>query len=672
MKTCAEPLTAKGSTEGNEVNEGGSRPTGRARAGGPAPFWNPLRSLRLLLLISVRPAVLFAAVALFPASSNAQAIQAWVQLSDIPNHFSASGSAGLALDASGNVVVSGPSYGGDTSSDDWLTIKYSSAGTPLWTNRYHGPGSGRSWPGGVAVDASGNVYVTGSADFGPSWNVNSTTIKYSSSGVPLWTNWYDGPAHGLDGTGPITVDVSENVIVTGNSWNGTDYDCLTIKYSSDGVPLWTRRYNGPDDGQDYGSRVKVDASGNVSVFGSTAWPGYDVFVLEYSSAGALLRARTYADVDYGGHHTAQLLAEDHSGNVIRTGCLQRPTTGLDLATVKYSSAGVPLWTNYYNGPIADGSDEGNAVVVDANDDVYVTGVSEGITTFYDYVTIKYSSAGMPLWTNRYGGLGMMNYFNIPRALALDASGNVIVTGQSTGTGGIDLDFATIAYSRSGVPLWTNRYNGPGNKSDNVSNLAVDASNNVYVVGYSETSDSSINTQRAVFATIKYVVPPIIARQPLSRTNAVGTTASFTVEAAGGLPLSYQWRRQGTNLVNGGNVSGVTTTNLQIANVQAADTAGYTVVVTNAYGSTTSSVAQLTVYVPPNPGRFTNFSYSPATGFSFIFRDGTLGRPYRIQVSPSLAEGGWVDWQNFNYLGPVGFSDLGALETTNRFYRAVSP
>ncbi|MBI3849822.1 MAG: hypothetical protein HY298_05970 [Verrucomicrobia bacterium] len=91
-------------------------------------------------------------------------------------------------------------------------------------------------------------------------------------------------------------------------------------------------------------------------------------------------------------------------------------------------------------------------------------------------------------------------------------------------------------------------------------------------------------------------------------------------------------------------------------------------ITNAYGSTTSSVAQLTVV---NPGRFTNLSYSRETGFSFIFRDGTVCRPYRIQTSTSLAPGSWVDWLNFNYTGPMALTDLGALDATNKFYRAVS-
>ena len=172
-----------------------------------------------------------------------------------------------------------------------------------------------------------------------------------------------------------------------------------------------------------------------------------------------------------------------------------------------------------------------------------------------------------------------------------------------------------------------------------------------------------------FATVKYVIPPIIARQPLSRTNAVGTIAVFTVEAAGNVPLSYQWRRQGTNLVDGPNISGVTTTNLLIANVQLADAAGYTVVVTNAYRSTTSSVAQLTVV---SRGRLSNLSYSPAMGFSFIFCDAIVGRPYRIQRSPSMAEGSWVDMQSFTYTEPLALTDLGATGQERRFYRAVTP
>jgi len=94
-----------------------------------------------------------------------------------------------------------------------------------------------------------------------------------------------------------------------------------------------------------------------------------------------------------------------------------------------------------------------------------------------------------------------------------------------------------------------------------------------------------------------VTAPTITGQPQSRTNGVGTTATFTVTAVGTDPLSYQWRRAGTNLLNGGNVSGATSSLLTLANVQLADATNYSVVVTNYLGSATSSEATLTVVVP---------------------------------------------------------------------------
>ena len=66
------------------------------------------------------------------------------------------------------------------------------------------------------------------------------------------------------------------------------------------------------------------------------------------------------------------------------------------------------------------------------------------------------------------------------------------------------------------------------------------------------------------------------------------------------------------------------------------------------------------------------AYSPALGFAFVFRDGTVGRTYRIQTSPSLAPESWVDWMSFSYTGPIALTDMSAVETANRFYRAISP
>ncbi|HMP82275.1 MAG TPA: kelch repeat-containing protein, partial [Verrucomicrobiota bacterium] len=94
-------------------------------------------------------------------------------------------------------------------------------------------------------------------------------------------------------------------------------------------------------------------------------------------------------------------------------------------------------------------------------------------------------------------------------------------------------------------------------------------------------------------------PPFIVTQPQTRTNNIGTTATFKVVVSGNEPLSFQWRKEGTNLVNNGNTSGVTTTNLTISNVQFTNAGNYTVVITNSFGGMTSSVAVLVVTLSPD-------------------------------------------------------------------------
>ena len=92
------------------------------------------------------------------------------------------------------------------------------------------------------------------------------------------------------------------------------------------------------------------------------------------------------------------------------------------------------------------------------------------------------------------------------------------------------------------------------------------------------------------------LPPTIGSHPGSRTNAVGTSATFSVTAAGTLPLRYQWLKNGIALVDGGNVSGTSTSTLTLASVQQGDAGEFAVVVTNNFGSVTSFVALLTVSV----------------------------------------------------------------------------
>jgi hypothetical protein len=91
----------------------------------------------------------------------------------------------------------------------------------------------------------------------------------------------------------------------------------------------------------------------------------------------------------------------------------------------------------------------------------------------------------------------------------------------------------------------------------------------------------------------YLLPPTITQQPAAQNVCPGATAIFTVQASGA-GLSYQWQKNQLDLSNGGDISGVDTATLEIANVDSSDAANYRCVVSNDAGDATSDEAALTV------------------------------------------------------------------------------
>ena len=170
---------------------------------------------------------------------------------------------------------------------------------------------------------------------------------------------------------------------------------------------------------------------------------------------------------------------DAAGNVYVTGTSQGSGTGDDFATVKYDAGGNQLWVARYNGP-GNGGDRASALAIDAAGNVYVTGVSQGSDTGEEYATVKYDAAGNQLWVARYNGPG--NATDRPSALAVDAAGNVCVTGASWGLDNRSIDYATVKYDTNGNELWVARlYFGPDVGSIVVA-IAVDAVGNVVCNG----------------------------------------------------------------------------------------------------------------------------------------------------------------------------------------------
>jgi hypothetical protein len=133
----------------------------------------------------------------------------------------------------------------------------------------------------------------------------------------------------------------------------------------------------------------------------------------------------------------------------------------------------------------------------------------------------------------------------------------------------------------------------------------------YGYGLGNTSLTPRAGDRVFVVALSAAVSPLPPRfniQPTSLSVYAGRTAQFSAKASGTPTLVYQWRKNGLNVSNGGNISGATTDTLTIANISAADAASYTLVVTNSASSgniITSAPATLTVIAAPAPGSYGN-------------------------------------------------------------------
>jgi len=436
--------------------------------------------------------VLFLALPLFAQSVDT----AWVRRYNGLGNSGDAASA-IAVDGSGNVYVTGHSDGGWTGVD-YATIKYYPNGDTAWVRRYNGPGNSYDYAQAIAVDGSGNVYVTGSSD--GSWTFRDyATIKYYSNGDTAWVRRYNGLGNLDDVAWDISVDVSGNVYVTGYSVvrESTQYhDYATIKYYPNGDTAWVRTYNGPGNLGDYAVAIAVDGSGNVYVTGQTlgSGTGNHYATIKYHPNGDTAWVR----IENSGYW-ASAIAVDGSGNVYVTGQHGGSGENIDYATVKYYPNGDTAWVRRYNGP-RNVDDVALDIAVDDSGNVYVTGETDGhwVSPDYDYGTIKYYPNGDTAWVRRYNG--PQNLDDIAYAIALDGSGNVYVTGESGGSWtSQDYDYGTIKYYPNGDTAWVRRYNGPGNSGDAASAIAVDGYGNVYVTGGSWGSGGFYQ-----YATIKYV------------------------------------------------------------------------------------------------------------------------------------------------------------------------
>jgi hypothetical protein len=401
----------------------------------------------------------------------------------------------------------------------------------MWSRRF-GDGSYDD-ARAVAVDASGNIIIAGSSygivDFGGgaligAGNRDIFVAKLGSDGAHLWSKRF-GDAD-TQYARAVAVDASGNVVVAGCLQSTVDFgggalssaggeDIFVAKFGSDGAHLWSKRF-GDSDGQfvmedQVVEAVAIDAPGDVIVtgcfdtltFGGDTLKGAgrrDIYIAKFGSDGAHLWSKRFGA---SSDENAQSVAVDASGNVIITGCFWDSLTfggdtlksagERDIYIAKFGSDGVHLWSKRFGDR---DSQYAKAVAVDASGNVIVTGWFYGAVDFgggvlmsagnKDIFVAEFGSDGAHRWSRRFGD-GDSQY---AQAIAVDASGNVIITGFFWGTvdfggcaltsaGGCDLFVAK--FGADGLHISSKRF---GDGSAQVAEaVAVDALGNAIVAGW---------------------------------------------------------------------------------------------------------------------------------------------------------------------------------------------
>jgi len=418
----------------------------------------------------------------------------------------------IAVRRDGSIVVVGTSST-PTTRDDFVTLAYAPDGTPLWTNRYDGPNQGDDNAQFVATAETGEVWVAGHSTPDPSnWRVgDAVVIRYASNGVPVWTNRYTSFGTNSVYATALAVDGLGNAYITAmasyfpSSGFGSPVENAIIKYDLAGTAVWTRHYlaSAPDTGEDTHDveALALDAAGNLCIAGITGSAHYDTGTSIVKSGGGGGMG-IWTNHHPRGFISTPSLMVDREGGVIVTG-VRWDGSAVIYVVLKCSTNGASVWTNVLSGPLYQG---GNMpmTVPDPAGNVFLVGGSPGAWSGGLYQILKLSPNGVPLWTNLHADLGLTNAMIYDSAV--DSAGNLHLTGYAAAPGRSDRDWVTVKYSGDGQPVWTNRFDGPDGTDDLPFALAVDGAGSVYVTGESK-GPYSYDLTTVKYADLLYYTPP---------------------------------------------------------------------------------------------------------------------------------------------------------------------
>jgi uncharacterized delta-60 repeat protein len=444
--------------------------------------------------------------------------------------------------ADNNPVVTGYSSlleeGSSTSrTDDYLSIKLDRAEPPnvIWKARFDSGDFGTDQAAGLALDSSGNLLVTGTDGSNDLYTIKVRTSTVTNPDVepPFMWDFSFGTVEGNDLATAIEIirDGSDNSVVIGYGRNTSHNDDLfLIKLNSDGSRPWEPKVW--DSGRhDQPTAVAVDAAGNIIVTGfsydmddtsQNPTGSYDWFTRKYNGVTGNL---IWEELFDGGHGDDQpfSLAVDAGDNVYVTGYTMLANGTTAFQTIKYRSAAKLqgeeqwIWKQTFSYPGLDA--EAAVVRVDPIDGfVVVAGTAFVNASDSDFHLIRYNPADGSLTNGGWEiNFDLPATYDYVTAMAIDPSGNICLAGN-TRNGPMTVsaydgssNIMGLIYNHEGAFLGATNYDGAG-KKDEATAIAVNSVGDAFIAG------SSVNAaNNADYLVLKQTNSHILVPAPFTAT-----------------------------------------------------------------------------------------------------------------------------------------------------------
>jgi len=277
---------------------------------------------------------------------------------------------------------------------------------------------------------------------------------------------------------PINGFININCSKDFNEGGESNNLCNDLRFSStfenEFIPAWNVTWGGDFD--DVAFKLALDSSRDIYLAGFSSY--LNGSLVKFNSSGQYQWNRTWGTIT--NFDLFEAIAIDSSDNIYLVGFTENYFVGnRDICLIKYNKSGDLQW-NYTWGENYEES--GRAIALDSSENIYFAGNidynSQGI---YDMVIVKYNKSGYYQWNYTWGG----SEDDICLDMTLDSLGNIYLTGATYNPGLNNYDICLVKFNNLGQYQWNRTWTGK--YDDFAYDIALDSSENIYLVGYTESS-----------------------------------------------------------------------------------------------------------------------------------------------------------------------------------------